>query len=867
MDIGSFTLAWAIVPMTLALVGYLLVAVGAKQYRLGSRVIYDIFLGLVGISFVYLLVLFLTDKFQYSYVASYSSRDLTNTFPHFFKLSALWAGQQGTFVLWLVYGLLLGLWVRSRAKDNEGWVMFFYILAQAFLLILALVSKPFAKLSFIPTDGQGLNPLLQNYWMQIHPPIVFLGFAAACIPFAFAMAALATNKYDNWVRQTMPWAVLSVVTLGLGIFLGGYWAYETLGWGGYWSWDPVENASAIPWFVGIALVHGMVVEKARGSWRRMNLLLAIALFLLIVYGTFLTRSGVLADFSVHSFTDLGYNNILWISLITLAIVSFGLWGYRARKIKGAAPSNDILSQEFTTFLAVALLLPFTLLVLFWTSFPLISTLFSKLPLLSKLTPTPAAIATSYYNMAGLIFSVIFALILGFNSLLVWKKTEIGVFLNKIIVPFAASAFGSLIILLLGLSKIVELWSAPSPPGVSLKVAFIIALYFLFFLGSLFALITNLTNLIQRKGNWKTIGGYLSHVGFAILLLGIIISSSFGEKTKLTVAQDGNGTALGYNIKYAGTEQIKAKEERANFELTRNGNTIKAYSVSKEMARGGETQYVRTPYIKKYLFSDLYVSLENLTDESDFSMLPFDLGLAQSTTVSGYTFTLLNFDSQENKEKLALAQPKAIEISKGQSVDIDKRKITFKKFDMSQHGDGMISKVGALLDVEYNGTHSEITPTYEPTSTGIRQSEPVDLPGGGTVSLDAIIADKGAIGLSYSPAGKIPDVKLGTVLSISTDSASYNVTPIFDAGSAHGMESMASLPDGGRLFLVAVNARADSASYVLVPPMPTSSATIEISTKPMINLVWFGIILIVIGSAIAVIRRMRESRQGSIPGRE
>jgi cytochrome c-type biogenesis protein CcmF len=862
MDLGSFTLAWAIVPMALAMIGYLLVAAGAKQYRLGSRVIYDVLLGLVGISFIYLLILFLTDKFQYSYVASYSSRDLTNTFPHFFKLSALWAGQQGTFVLWLVYGLLLGLWVRSRAKDNEGWVMFFYILAQAFLLVLALVSKPFARLDFVPADGQGLNPLLQNYWMQIHPPIVFLGFAAACIPFAFAMAALATNKYDDWVRQTMPWAVFSVVTLGLGIFLGGYWAYETLGWGGYWSWDPVENASAIPWFVGIALVHGMVVEKARGSWRRMNLFLALALFLLIVYGTFLTRSGVLADFSVHSFTDLGYNNILLISLLALAAISFGLWGYRARKIKGVAPGNDILSQEFTTFLAVALLLPFTLLVLYWTSFPLISTWFSKLPLLSRLTPTPAAIATSYYNMAGLIFSVIFALILGFNALLLWKKTEPGVFLNKIIVPFASAAFASLIILLLGLSRIVELWSAPAPPDISLEVAFIIALYFLFFLASLFALITNLTNLIQRRGNWRAIGGYLSHVGFAILLLGIIISSSFGEKTKVTVEKDGNGAALGYNVKYTGNDQIKPKEERSNFELSRNGKTIKAYSISKEMARGGDKQYVRTPYIQKYLFSDLYLSLENLTDESDFSMLPFDLGLSQSTTVSGYTFTLLQFDSQENKEKLALAQPRTFEIGKGQSVVIDGRKITFQKFDMSQHGEGMASKVGALLDIENNGSHSEITPTYEPTSTGMHQSEPVDLPGGGTISLDAIIADKGAIGLSYSPDERMPDIKLGTILNISTDSASYNVTPVFDAGSAHGMESMVSFPDGGRLFLVAINARADSASYVLVPPMPISSATIEISTKPMINLVWLGFSIMVIGSAIAVIRRMRESRQGS-----
>ncbi|HBC46207.1 MAG TPA: hypothetical protein DCZ43_04105, partial [candidate division Zixibacteria bacterium] len=764
MNIGSFTLAWATVPLVLAMAGYLLVATGYKQYQLSARVIYGVLLGLVGISFTYLLILFLTDKFEFSYVSSYSSRDLTNTFPHFFKLSALWAGQQGTFVLWLVYGLLLGLWVRSRAKENEGWVMFFYILAQAFLLVLALISKPFARLDFIPVDGQGLNPLLQNYWMQIHPPIVFLGFAAACIPFAFAMAALATNKYDDWVKQTMPWTVFSVVTLGLGIFLGGYWAYETLGWGGYWSWDPVENASAIPWFVGIALVHGMVVERTRGSWRRMNLFLAISLFLLIVYGTFLTRSGVLADFSVHSFTDLGYNNVLWASLIILAIISFGLWGYRAAKIKGAAPSTAVLSQEFTTFLAVALLLPFTLLVLFWTSFPLITTMFSKIPLLSKLTPAPAAIETSYYNMAGLVFFTIFAIILGFNSLLYWKKTETDLFIKKLIVPMIISAVGAILIFIAGFGKIIETWALPGQTGISIKIIFVLFFYILFFFAAIFALVTNLSYLIRRKGGslW-TIGGYLSHVGFAVLLLGIIISTTFGTKSKLTIGQGDEGTALGYNVKFTKTEKATPKEERTYFDISKGSSTFIAYSTSKEMQRGGEAQYVRTPYIKKYLFSDLYLSLENMTDNSRVDMEPFTLGMGQSTTMAGYTFTFTSFDSEANKEKLSHSQPQVFTVAKGETIEIDKRKIKFVKFDMSQHGEGMSSQIGALLEIASAGKTDTAIPTYEPLSGSQHNSPEVDLPGGGYISLTAIKADIGAVSLAYSPQKNAVSAKLGTKL--------------------------------------------------------------------------------------------------------
>ena len=158
MDIGNFLLAWAPVPLILAMAGYLMAATGNRQYQLGARVVYWVLLAMVGAAFINLMSLFLADRFEFSYVATYSSRDLSNTWPHFFKFSALWAGQQGTFMLWLVYGLVLGIWVRARAKENEGWVMFFYILAQTFLLVLALISKPFARLDFMPADGQGLNP-------------------------------------------------------------------------------------------------------------------------------------------------------------------------------------------------------------------------------------------------------------------------------------------------------------------------------------------------------------------------------------------------------------------------------------------------------------------------------------------------------------------------------------------------------------------------------------------------------------------------------------------------------------------------------------------------------------------------------------
>lgn len=864
MEIGNFVLAWATVPLALTIVGYLLVAVGAKDFRLTARAVYWVLFALTALAFVDLFFLFVNNKFQFSYVASYSSSDLSNTWPHFYKVSALWAGQQGTFLLWLVCGLALGFWVKSKAGEHEGWVMFFYMLGQAFLLILTLVSNPFEKLNFVPPDGQGLNPLLQNYWMQIHPPIVFVGFAAACIPFAFAMAALATNKYDNWVKQTMPWTVFSVVTLGLGIFLGGYWAYETLGWGGYWAWDPVENASIIPWMVGIALIHGMVVERARGSWRRLNLFLAISLFLLIVYGTFLTRSGVLADFSVHSFTDLGYNNILWASLIIIGALGYGLWGIRAHRIKGAASSNEILSQEFTTFLAVALLLPFILLVLFWTSFPLISTVFSKLPLLNKLTPTPSAINTSYYNMAGLVFGAIFAIILGFNSLLRWNKTETEVLLKKIRIPLIVSLVSAGLFVIFGFTKIAQVWSADGTASVSAQVILVALLYFIFFFASIFALVTNTGYFISRsRSNFVTTGGYLAHIGFALLLIGIIISSSYGNRTKVSISQDETGKALGYDIKFIGTERISAKEERSYFDVTQGNSTFKAYSTSKEMRRGNQSQYVRTPYIKKYLLSDMYLSLENLTDGGQTEMEPFELKLGESANIAGNTILFSGYDSPENAAKLAKFQPQVFEVRKGESFEVKGMKITFEKFDMGQHESGMASQIGALLHVNYRGKTTDIIPRYEPTGEGQHIAQPVELPGGGSLILTAIKADIGAVTLTYSAGGEIAQIKIGTILKVMSGADSLTISPVFDPAHAHGEHSVTALPNGSQLYLLDVNAATNTASYVIVPPQAAQLATIEVSTKPMINLVWFGFSIIIIGSAISWIRRSQDRRKQEV----
>ncbi len=840
--------------------GYLLVAVGMKEFRLSAGVIYWLLFGMVMVSFLYLLQLFLTDQFQYSYVTSYSSSDLPNQWPHFYKISALWGGQQGTFLMWLVFGLVLGFWVKSKAGENEGWVMFFYILGQTFLLVLTMVSDPFARLNFIPADGQGLNPLLQNYWMQIHPPIVFIGFAATCIPFAFAMAALATNKYDNWVKQTMPWTVFSVVTLGLGIFLGGYWAYETLGWGGYWAWDPVENSSLIPWLAGIALLHGMVVEKSRGTWRRTNIFLAITMFLLIVYGTFLTRSGVLADFSVHSFVDLGYNNLLWASIIVMGITSYGLWIYRAWKMKVPSSSGtEILSQEFSTFLAMILLLPFTLLVLIWTSFPLITSIMSNIPFLSSIAPVPAAIDTVNYNMMGIVFAIIFAIVLGFNALLGWRTTDVSSLKRKLILPTAVSLVISVIFIVFGFEKIALFWSPKGSGIITGRVILMEILYFLFFFAAFFSVVTNLIFLVKRwKVSFIMSGAYITHFGFSMMLIGFIFSSTFGGRQKLTIPENGVASALGFDIKFTGTEKTLPKEDRSYFELVSGNDTVFAYSTAKQMVRGNQIQYARTPHIKKFALMDLYLSVENLMERSSSDIQPFFIRKGETVNFMGSKFLFEGYDSDKNALKLSKNQPEYFEAIKGKSFDLGQRKITFIGYQMGEHEGSMAGKVGAKLSVSYKGKETEVIPTFQFTANG-PEGDNVSIPGGGTLTIAKINADVGSVILVYSPGGKVPDLEVGAKLAIISGPDTIRITPKYNAVNPASAASTVALSNGGHIDLLDLNTRENVAQIMFHPPTMPALASIEISTKPMINLVWIGFLLIVAGSLVAVFRRMAEAK--------
>jgi cytochrome c-type biogenesis protein CcmF len=284
-------------------------------------------------------------RYEYHYAWSHSSNHL----PVYYMISCFWEGQEGSFLLWIFWHALLGIILIKVNNKWEAPVMSIFMLVQAFLasMIIGIVipylntkigSSPFILMKesmpdlpvyqmrpdFIAEDGNGLNPLLQNYWMVIHPPTLFLGFALTVVPFAYCMAGLWKGWTKEWIRPALPWALCGAVILGTGIMMGAYWAYETLNFGGYWNWDPVENAVYVPWLILVAAIHLMISYKNSGTALRITVIMVTLSFLLILYATFLTRSGILGNSSVHSFTDLGLSGQLGFYLLTFTILSAAL---------------------------------------------------------------------------------------------------------------------------------------------------------------------------------------------------------------------------------------------------------------------------------------------------------------------------------------------------------------------------------------------------------------------------------------------------------------------------------------------------------------------------------------------------------------
>lgn len=394
---------------------------------------------------------------------------------------------------------------------------------------------------FIPTNGSGLNSLLQNYWMVIHPPTLFLGFASSVIPFAFVMSGLIRGKYDQWIKPALPWVSFSVMVLGIGIIMGGYWAYETLNFGGYWNWDPVENSSLVPWLCGVASLHAMLIYQKSKTYLKLTMMLIMGTFLLVLYSTFLTRSGILGDTSVHTFTDLGLSGQLLILLLLYVAAVTILSILRWPRIPQKEEESNLWTAEFMLFLGVLIFAFSGLVIILATSLPVFNSIFG-----TDLAP-PAKVQLFYYQW-NVWFAVLFGVASGLGQFLWWKIKRGKSLGDAVFRPFLlAMLAGAGILIVIAIEgwefaydSEFNSWIDAENTGIgffSKLVAYVqygvmgIADEILLFT-ALFGLAANVDVLIQilrknRKG-LKIMGGTVVHIGFALMLLGMLFSSGYDQ---------------------------------------------------------------------------------------------------------------------------------------------------------------------------------------------------------------------------------------------------------------------------------------------------------------------------------------------------
>ena len=719
-----------------------------------------------------LLLLLLTHDFRLSYVASYSERNL----PFYYLFSTFWAGQEGSFMLWLFFGALIGFFVWRTAKEQEPPVMIVYL--ASFLGIVAILCKqpPFRFLEKVPFDGQGLNPLLQDPWMVIHPPVMFAGFASLSVPFAFAIAALWAKRWDGWVVRAMPWALFTFLTLGTAILMGGYWAYKTLGWGGYWAWDPVENTSLVPWLATVALVHGMFLQKAREKHRKINVILAILAFCCILYGTFLTRSGVLADFSVHSFIDLGITGWLVGIIVFFLFGGLGLLAWRWKEIPvapeidpttGKEKEEPFLSRSVLFILSVTLICASAAVILLGTS----------APILTRITGKPSQVATEFYNLTHAPVAILIGLLIALVPFLSWRGEAGRDVVRKAFTAFVVGILGAGVAFAAGVRGVKDL----------LLIGFAVM--------GCAANVESVILFVKRRAI-ASVGGYLAHVGVAIMLVGILISGAYERKQQVTLFR-GAPTQVGRNT----------------------------------------MTFVRSVFV---------------TEEGDVKKLE---ELDRSRLADRRAKQAMEVEVASPRGKVWKAYPKLYMNERTQQMmaNPDVRSTVMMDLYLSPQS----YDPGSPMRVE--GTRLPLKQGEEKAVDGVR------------FQLRAVVMDRSE--LNANP----PRVTLNAKMLVTPPGArplEQTAKMVITMGANEQTESSASdtaIPGTAGRYRILRAAGADSLEIEVLGLNPagdvrsatTESFSVDITTKPLISLVWAGFYVMMAGGLVALLRRGRDARAASM----
>ena len=598
------------------------------------RLAYHVMSATLVLASALLMIGILRHDFRIDYIVGYSSRDL----PLLYLFSAFWAGQQGTYLLWALFGALLGYFLIRKNSWEPAAVMAFYVPTVGFMHMLMLDpgGNPFRLSAVVPPDGRGLNPLLQDPWMASHPPAVFLGYVAATIPAVLAMVALVKKREDKWVNTALRWSLMSFITLGVGIVLGAFWAYKVLGWGGYWGWDPVENASLVPWIVITALIHGLLVQKGTGALAKTNLALALASYVTVFYATFLTRSGVLADFSVHSFpAGTIFRILLGIQLLILAVSLVLLlrrWSIKTRPISMQLAWPLVLTSVVVLFVISGGM------VLIGTSWPIITSWLGK----------PAAFGPSWYNTVSTpIYTGLLAL-LAIAPFLAWTTRPSSVVSTRVVISTAIAAVITTVAMMLG-----------AHGGIALILLFV----------SLAALVSNSMRLIEvGRVRMLNSGAALAHMGFALMFLGIIGSSFWGMKQDARLPQGQPVEVMGSTYTFLGHVDGSEPKDRWRIQVQPEGG--QPYAVEVGMFRTSsrqDAQIMHQPAVKRGFAGDLYIApggIETVGGHHDVVLTQ-----GEPMPFGDVTLTFLQFDTHSMDQSEGISVYAQVEIDNGSQKEV------------------------------------------------------------------------------------------------------------------------------------------------------------------------------------------------------
>jgi cytochrome c-type biogenesis protein CcmF len=805
-----------------------------NDWKLTARILFGLHLIAVIVVAASLFVIIYNHYFEYHYAFTHSSLQL----PTMFMISCYWEGQEGSFLLWIFWQAVLGLLLMIKNPKWESPVMTVFALVQTFLtsMILGVIipwidlkigSSPFLLLreaqpdlpvwsmqpNFIPKDGRGLNPLLQNYWMVIHPPTLFLGFALTLVPFAYLIAGLWKKKLTEWVLPALPWALFAAGVLGIGIMMGAYWAYETLNFGGYWNWDPVENASFVPWLVLLGAIHTMIAHKTSSSALKTSIILVIATFILVLYSTFLNRSGILGNASVHSFTDLGLSGQLLLYMGTFLFVAIVMSIYRWKDLPQDTKELGTYNREFWVFVGAAVLGLSAFQLTFTTSIPVYNKIAEAFGLLSNIA-LPADQAEHYSKIQIWIFVAV-AILSGIGQYVWWGKIKQSTSFKPLINPALVATLLSVVFINIG-----KIYTIP---------------YIILLWSGLFAVLANfkiLWFLIREK--FSLVGGAVAHVGLAIMLIGILFSAGYSKVVSL------NRSGFAISTKVEEFTKDNNKENKENLPLwLGQGAQMQDYLVTYKgrriEVRGQKGYFNKNDF--EIIEGDFHaVALKNIIRDSVTIASKGDTVTVEPEN----TYYELEFKNEEGKA-VSLFPRWQVNPKMGTAISPDVKHAW-------NHDIYTYVSLDPRLAAEA-GSEKQWSQTEEQTVTT-----------GDTLFINDFVA----ILKEVNRVTNVDGVELGAndaavqanFQVLGKNSQQFTLSPIFVIkGGMVAMPAFESEETGIKIKFTGINPQAQEFGFAWNTTQQ-ELIVVKALEKPYINLVWIGSILVFIGLFIATYRRLK-----------